>query len=69
MIHRRLIPILVLAILAVALSAGAAGAARRHVPQGFLGVNLSGPMLDPGVANGGEFSAMTRAMAASLWSE
>jgi hypothetical protein len=48
-------------MLACSLSAGDAMAARRHVPQGFLGANLSGPMLDPGVDEAGEFVAMTRA--------
>ena len=48
-------------MLVVALPAGDATAARRHVPQGFLGANVSGPMLDSGVGTAGEFAAMTRA--------
>jgi hypothetical protein len=50
-----------LAALALALPAGDAAAARRHVPPGFLGVNLNGPMLDPGVSAPSELAAMTRA--------
>jgi polysaccharide biosynthesis protein PslG len=61
MVHRRLIPLLLLAMLAMALPTRDAMAARRHVPQGFLGASLSGPMLDPGVSASGEFAAMTRA--------
>src|SRR5690349_24973204 len=59
--HYRLIPPLLAAMLAIALPAGDAAAARRHVPQGFLGANASGPMLDPGVGVAGEFGLMTRA--------
>jgi hypothetical protein len=61
MFHHRFIPLLLLVMLAVALPAGDAVAARRHVPQGFLGANLDGPMLDPAVGANGEFAAMTRA--------
>jgi hypothetical protein len=61
MVHQRLIPVLLVAMLLVALPAGDAVAARRHVPQGFLGANLDGPMLSPAVNTGGEFSTMTRA--------
>jgi hypothetical protein len=64
--HRRVIPLLLAATLAIALPAGDAMAARRHVPQGFLGVNLSGPMLDPGIGAAGEFAGMTRAGAESV---
>jgi polysaccharide biosynthesis protein PslG len=61
MVHRRLRPLVLLAALALALPAGDAAAARRHVPPGFLGVNLNGPMLDPGVSAPNELAAMTRA--------
>src|SRR5439155_3466170 len=61
MVHRRLIPLLLLAALALALPASDAVGARRQVPQGFLGANVSGPMLDPGVGASGEFAVMTRA--------
>ena len=61
MVHRRLIPLVLLAALALALPASDAAAARRQVPQGFLGANVSGPMLDPGVGASGEFAVMTRA--------
>jgi hypothetical protein len=61
MVHQRLIPVLLLAMLALPLPAGDAVAARRHVPQGFLGANLDGPMLDPAVGMNGEFATMTRA--------
>lgn len=59
--HYRFIPPLLAAMLAIALPASDAAAARRHVPQGFLGANASGPMLDPGVGVGSEFGLMTRA--------
>jgi hypothetical protein len=42
-----------------------AAAQRRQVPQGFLGVNVGGPMLDPGVDTTNEFAAMARAGAES----
>jgi hypothetical protein len=61
MLHVRFIPLVLAAMLVIALPAGDAMAARRHVPQGFLGANLSGPMLDPGVGAAGEFAGMTRA--------
>jgi hypothetical protein len=59
--HRRLIPLLLATTLAIALPTGDATAARRHVPQGFLGANVSGPMLASGVGAEGEFGVMTRA--------
>ena len=61
MLHSRLLPLLLVATLAVALTAGDAMAARRHVAQGFLGANLNGPMLDSGVGAAGEFTTMARA--------
>ena len=61
MLHVRFIPLVLAAMLVIALPADDAMAARRHVPQGFLGANLSGPMLDPGVGAAGEFAGMTRA--------
>ena len=48
-------------MLLIALPAGDAAAARRHVPQGFLGANLDGPMLTPAVNANTEVATMTRA--------
>jgi polysaccharide biosynthesis protein PslG len=48
-------------MLLIALPAGDAAAARRHVPQGFLGANLDGPVLSPSVNVNGEFASMTAA--------
>ena len=60
--QRRLVRLAVaLGLLWVALPAGDATAQRRQVPNGFLGVNAGGPMLDAGVAGSGEFAAMARA--------
>ena len=54
-----------LALACLALPIGAAAAQRRQVPQGFLGVNVGGPMLAPGVDTANESAAMARAGAES----
>jgi polysaccharide biosynthesis protein PslG len=60
--QRRLVRLVVaLGLLWLALPAADAVAQRRHVPSGFLGVNVGGPMLDSGFASSGEFAVMARA--------
>src|SRR5437764_1051924 len=65
--HRRILLLLLPALLAgLAAPAAAPAAAKRRVPQGFLGVNLNGPMLDAGVDLAGESATMVRAGAEAV---
>ena len=59
--HRRLLVIVLPALLAGLALPAAAAASKRHVPKGFLGVNVGGPMLGSGVDVGGESAVMARA--------
>src|SRR5436305_1135556 len=65
--HRRILLLLLPALLAgFAAPAAAPAAAKRRVPQGFLGVNLNGPMLETGVDLAGESATMARAGAEAV---
>src|SRR5437763_9156496 len=65
--HRRILLLLLPALLAgLAATAATPAAAKRRVPQGFLGVNLNGPMLDTGVDLAGESATMARAGAEAV---